>query len=255
MRNDRASELDIKRALFRECAEQAEALARAFRGADAAFPELSRDAARLVEQQLYDLTGRACELIGHAAGGGLGEDEEVTPVVQPLFHGPDLTNGAVIVASSQIGVKETEKNSGVMVDQYLLSVGLEPGQSWCAAFVHWCFARAADAMEMLNPCPRTGGVLKMWEQAPDAARVEKPTRGAIIIMDHGHGHGHTGIVEAVNGGGLIETIEGNTNRGGSRNGDCVARHIWRPEDGARGTLVGYIDLGLVPLVHKKDAAG
>lgn len=171
-----------------------------------------------------------------------------------LFHGEDLTNGAVICASSQIGQKESAPNSGEMIDQYLHAVDLEPGASWCAAFVYWCFQMAANALDMLNPCPKTGGVHKLWELAPDNAKVSQPIRGAIIIMDHGHGHGHTGIVEAVNGGGLIETIEGNTNRGGSRNGDCVARHIWRPSDGARGELVGYIDLALVPLVSRKSAA-
>jgi hypothetical protein len=62
------------------------------------------------------------------------------------------------------------------------------------------------------------------------------------------------MVETVNGGGLIETIEGNTSRGGSRDGDAVWRHIWRPEDGARGLLVGYVDLSLIPLVSRKPGA-
>lgn len=175
-------------------------------------------------------------------------------MTEPLFFPGDLVDGALGIAATQLGQKETGPNSGPMVDQYLHSVGLEPGNSWCAAFVHWCFQQAANAMEMLNPCPKTGGVLRLWELAPDETKVKTPTRGSIIIMDHGNGHGHTGLVETVNGGGLIETIEGNTNRGGSRNGDSVWRHIWRPEDGGRGTLVGYIDLSLVPLVSKKSGA-
>lgn len=171
-----------------------------------------------------------------------------------LFVPTDLVSGAIATAVSQIGQREDAPNSGLMIDQYLRSVGLEPGNSWCATFVHWCFQMAANALGMLNPCPKTGGVLRLWELAPDEAKVTAPVRGAIIIMDHGKGHGHTGIVESVNGGGLIETVEGNTNRGGSREGDSVARHIWRPEDGARGRLVGYIDLSLVPLVSKKLGA-
>lgn len=174
---------------------------------------------------------------------------------EPVFYPADLTSGALMIAATQLGQKETGPNTGPMVDQYLHSVDLPPGESWCAAGVHWCFQQAANAIEMLNPCPKTGGVLRLWELAPDVAKVRHPTRGAIFIMDHGHGHGHTGLVETVNGGGLIETIEFNTNRGGSREGDTVWRHIWRPEDGSRGLLVGYIDLSLVPLVHRKDAAG
>jgi hypothetical protein len=258
MPNDRASELDVKRELFRECAEKAEALARAFRAADAAFPQLSRDAARLVERQLYDLTRRACDVIGTAGAGDsvIDDVEENTPVVatERLFHSGDLTNGAVICASAFIGTKETSPNSGPVIDEMLAGVGLPPGNPWCAAFVHHCFHAAANALEMLNPCPKTGGVLKMWDQAPDAAKVDKPVRGAIIVMDHGKGHGHCGIVEAVNGGGLLESIEGNSDRGGSRTGGSVVRHVWRPEDGARGRLVGYIDLALVPLVSKKTGA-
>jgi hypothetical protein len=175
-------------------------------------------------------------------------------VSEPLFVPGDLVDGAITVAATQLGQRETGPNTGPMVDKYLASVGLPPGNSWCACFVFWCFQQAADALGMLNPCPRTGGVLRMWEEAPELTKVTTPSRGSIIIMDHGKGHGHTGIVETVNGGGLIETIEGNTNRGGSRNGDSVWRHIWRPEDGQRGDLLGYIHLSLVPLVSRKPAA-
>lgn len=311
MNDDRPSELDVKRAIYRECGAAAESLARAFYGADEAFPFLSRDAATIVERQLFDVYRRTFRIIGaiglgltheerneHAldiqgthgggdggsfagdggditrvdgsgsdGGGGSGdavpldtwEDDDPTPRVmtEPLFHAGDLTNGAVVAATAYLGTKEDPpgSNSGTLVNEFLASVGLEPGVPWCAAFVHFCFLQAANALEMLNPCPRTGGSLRMWELAPDAAKVRHPVRGSIFISDHGHGKGHCGIVEAVNGGGLIETVEGNSDRGGSRTGGSVVRHIWRPEDGARGLLVGYIDLALVPLVHKKDGAG
>lgn len=183
-------------------------------------------------------------------------DEDRTPeiVMAKLFEPADLVEGAVSTALAQVGQHEDAPNSGLMVDQYLNSVGLPPGNSWCASFVHWCFLMASNAIGMLNPCPKTGGVLRLWELAPDEVKVASPVRGAVVIMDHGHGHGHTGIVESVNGGGLIETVEGNTNKAGSREGDSVARHIWRPEDGARGKLVGYLDFSRVPLVSKKSAA-
>lgn len=171
----------------------------------------------------------------------------------PIFEPRDLTNGAVTVAGSQIGVIETGPNSGPEVNEYLAAVGHDPGDSWCAAFVYWCFARASEALELLNPCPRTAGVLRMFERSPERARTQVPNRGAIITMDHGKGKGHTGLVEEVHGGGLITTIEGNTNRAGSRQGNAVARHTWRPGDGARGTLVGYIDFSLVPLASRKPS--
>lgn len=175
-------------------------------------------------------------------------------MTEPLFVPADLVTGALTVAGTQLGQKENGPNTGPMVDKYLESVDQLPGVPWCAAFVHWCFQQAANAIEMLNPCPKTAGALRLWEFAPDIAKVRTPARGAIFVMDHGKGHGHVGLVETVNGGGLIETIEGNTNRGGSREGDSVWRHIWRPEDGARGLLVGYVDLSLVPLVSRKPGA-
>lgn len=57
------SDLDIERQLFRECAGAAEALARAFRAADAALPSLSPDARGLVRVQLRGLSRRTCLLI------------------------------------------------------------------------------------------------------------------------------------------------------------------------------------------------
>jgi hypothetical protein len=44
----------------------------------------------------------------------------------------------------------------------------------------------------------------------------------VFIMDHGGGLGHTGLVESVQGG-LITTIEGNTNTALSREGGGVYR--------------------------------
>jgi len=175
-------------------------------------------------------------------------------VSDALFEPADLVTGALTVAGTQLGQKENGPNTGPMVDKYLESVGLMPGKAWCAAGVHWCFQQAANAIDMLNPCPRTGGAIHLWELSPEVAKVRHPVRGAIFVTDHGHGKGHCGLIETINGGGLIETIEFNTNRGGSPEGDSVWRHIWRPEDGARGLLVGYVDLSLVPLVSRKPGA-
>lgn len=44
----------------------------------------------------------------------------------------------------------------------------------------------------------------------------------IFTMDHGGGLGHTGLVESVTGG-IMTTLEGNSNVGGSREGIGVFR--------------------------------
>lgn len=127
-------------------------------------------------------------------------------------------------ARAQLGQAELPKgsNSGPMVDQYLASVGLNPGYAWCAAFVFWCHREAAMVAGITNPVPRTAGVLDLWNRST-ANRVKKPRPGDVFVMDYGHGKGHTGFVERMLDGGLIETIEGNTNDEGSREGYEVAR--------------------------------
>ena len=127
-------------------------------------------------------------------------------------------------ARAQLGEAELPKNSntGPMVDKYLASVGLKPGYAWCAAFVYWCFDEAANVASITNPVPRTAGVLDLWNRST-RHRVKTPRPGDVFVMDYGHGKGHTGFVERVLDGGLIETIEGNTNDEGSREGYEVAR--------------------------------
>lgn len=150
-----------------------------------------------------------------------------------------LAQRVVCIASSEVGVKEVPKrsNSGCGVDDYLKSVGLKPGYAWCMAFVYWVVNRAAKELDIKNPLVRTAGVLRQWNETtlrklPKTSRAIKP--GDIFIMDFGKGLGHTGIVESVTGG-VIQTIEGNTNDNGSREGDRVARRS-RPISSIKGFI-------------------
>ena len=138
-----------------------------------------------------------------------------------------LAQKTLSIAISNEGVSENPKgsNSGPEVDIYLKSVGLKKGNPWCMAFVYWCVNTACKELDMPNPLIRTGGVLRQWNETilrkyPARATAVKP--GDIFIMEFGHGTGHTGIVEKV-AGGMIYTIEGNTNDDGSREGYEVAR--------------------------------
>ncbi|MDZ4712565.1 MAG: CHAP domain-containing protein [bacterium] len=120
------------------------------------------------------------------------------------------------------------------VDEYLTSVGLDGGYSWCAAYVYWVYDKAYKELGKKNPLHKTAGVLNHWNNSTakkilskDAAAnpsLVKP--GQIFIMAYGGGLGHTGIVEKVNGG-FLTTIEGNTNDGGSREGIGVFRRTGR----------------------------
>lgn len=135
-----------------------------------------------------------------------------------------LSEKALEIAKTQIGVQEEPKgsNSGKQVNEYLKSVGLNPGFSWCMAFVYWCFNNASKELKIVNPLIKTGGVLAHWNKAVIKYRVTDPEPGDIFIMDFGKGLGHTGIVESVDKG-VIHTIEGNSNDEGSREGFEVCR--------------------------------
>lgn len=130
------------------------------------------------------------------------------------------------VAHSQLGVEEIPRgsNSGPQVDAYLKSVGLGKGYAWCMSFVYWCTKEACLKAGATNLLKKTGGVLAQWNAKPEL-RVSTPQPGDIFIMDHGKGTGHTGFVSKVFPNGNIETIEGNTNDDGSREGYEVCRRI------------------------------
>jgi hypothetical protein len=167
----------------------------------------------------------------------------------------DLGQAALAVALEQVGVREEPagSNRGARVEAYLASVGLPGGQPWCAAFVHWCFAEAARAHGVACPFPATGGCGAAWARicataparivrAADARRRPALVRpGMAFVLDLGGGAGHSGFVEATGADGRLHTVEGNTNLGGSRNGEGVFRLARRTL--ADRALRGFLDFG------------
>lgn len=116
-------------------------------------------------------------------------------------------------------------NSGPRINQYLKSVGLDPGFFWCAAFVYWCYNESCLQLGRPNPLLKTAGCMEHWNRTtgkkiPKSEAENNPSlvkAGQIFIINHGKGAGHTGLVERVDGGSIF-TIEGNSNNDGSRNG-------------------------------------
>ncbi len=187
-----------------------------------------------------------------ADGSPLVVDGEVGALTWPLFFGAgsvvisNLASSPLLTkmlefAATQIGVMEVPlgSNRGPQVDKYLESVGLNPAGhfAWCVAFMFFCFEQAAGKLGRANPMIKTAGVLDHWNQAgikgiprikvENAAnnpQLVKP--GHIFVIDTGGGHGHSGLVERVEGG-LLITIEGNTNDDGSRDGIGVFRRTGR----------------------------
>lgn len=183
-----------------------------------------------------------------AEGRPLKTDGEVGAITWAILFGLDTVPGAstsadpllarvlaIAGAECDRGVREVPPNSnrGRDVEAYLKRVGLGPGFAWCCAFTYWCFDEAAKQQGRANPMFKTAGCLAHWNAAPGrgARRIQRHQAvadpglvkpGMVFIMDFGGGAGHTGFVERLRGG-LIETIEGNTDASKTREGGGVYR--------------------------------
>jgi len=163
---------------------------------------------------------------------------------KPILTPPNqLLAGALDVARTQIGIRETAPNRGPEVERYQASVGLFPGQPYCMAFVYYCFEESSKRNNVVNPLVRTGSVIRHFEKAPDVVRLPpsaieegevKP--GAIFCIDHGNNRGHGGLVLVADENGL-QTVEGNTNSAGVREGEGVYRRTRRVAE----VNLGFLD--------------
>ncbi|HRK22046.1 MAG TPA: CHAP domain-containing protein [Fimbriimonadaceae bacterium] len=117
-------------------------------------------------------------------------------------------------------------NRGPLIDRMLRSAGVEPGNPWCAAFVSWCFRQATGAKPAFNSAGSL--TIRNWFNKEGRFSIDPQDllgwRGALFGWTNPDCiHGHIGLVRArftAEGKVVaIGTLEGNTNPGGSRNGD------------------------------------
>jgi hypothetical protein len=225
------------------------------------FDHKTRSAVRLFQSRFPDRAGVPLVVdgkVGALTWEALFGEASVVTVAQP----PDLLLASVLkTAAAEVGVMEDPpgSNRGPKVDQYLKTVGLDPGAgsfAWCAAFVYWCFNESARGLNRPNPVVRTAGVMDHWRRAEQAGArrlaaeeaTADPSRihpGMIFVLDAGGGAGHTGLVEAIDGGRLI-TVEGNTNDGGSREGVGVFRRNGRKIASINRGFIDYSGVGGAP---------
>jgi len=128
-------------------------------------------------------------------------------------------------ARSTIGIREeTGKNDGEEVEEILKTVGLQGTKApWCAAYVVWVGDSALGRDR--NPYPRSAwspDFVRNPQWNRGTGRVPHPASTFGIYFSSLKRVGHTGLIERVSGDFAI-TIEGNTNDGGSRDGDGVYR--------------------------------
>lgn len=201
------------------------------------FGQKVKQAVQLFQARHVDPEGRTLKAdgeVGAITWGVLFGETTVAATEKPSdkFLGEVL---ALALAEEAKKIREIPPNSnrGRDVETYLKSVGLGGGNPWCCAFTYWCFEQAAQQRGRSNPMVRTGGCLAHWNGAPakGAKRIGKNDAvnnpgllkpGMVFIMDFGGGKGHTGFIVAVRGG-LIDTVEGNTDASKTREGGGVYR--------------------------------
>lgn len=131
----------------------------------------------------------------------------------------------IAIARGEVGVREHGGNNrGKRVQEYQDAASYLPGTgwAWCAAFVGWCFDKLAERFKLPFATPEGAGAF--WYE--DWARQQgitvhgkgaKVKRGDLII----YAFSHIGIASGDESNGAFMCVEGNTNDGGSRDGDGV----------------------------------
>lgn len=154
---------------------------------------------------------------------------------------------ALHVARAYDHVREVGRNSGRLVEWFLRHVRLGRGYPWCAAYVYTCCIEAGMDPAKLPQARKAAAVInwRIWA-AEEGYRRTRPERGYLFYWVTKRGTGHIGFVAEVLADGSFRTIEGNTNRAGSREGDGVydrRRTISELQRASRGGTWGFIDLG------------
>ena len=143
-------------------------------------------------------------------------------------------------ANHYIGEHEKPANSGFIdsvFEERMKQVGWLKGQAWCAYFAElvWTEAYTEYKPELLPRLKQlfaasATAMYKNFSLSGDFKVSKTPEEGAMVMWREGIGwQGHTGIVTAFSGGTVFNTVEGNTNTNGSREGVEVAAKI-RPLD-------------------------
>ena len=145
------------------------------------------------------------------------------------------------IALDEVGPKEKNGHNRGECEKYLRPLGLPPGSPYCVAGIRWCFQEACKELNIPNPIYKTGGVRKLFSNTPSWQRSMRALVGPAI---GGHKSsknpnlGHVAIVLPwdVERPAAANTLEFNTNKAGSRDGDGVWLRT-RPWD--------YFDLGFI----------
>jgi hypothetical protein len=147
-----------------------------------------------------------------------------------------LSERAIECATRSIGVKENPSNWGRWVSAYLKFVGIFFPAPWCAAFVAYKINQAASELGVKSRWPKYGYVQSVvnWAKKQPVGSIRLMPYPNSVFVSYSNDlkrYSHIGFIKAVvKEDGLIKiiTIEGNSNKTGSREGTEVVsiKRIW-----------------------------
>jgi hypothetical protein len=131
----------------------------------------------------------------------------------------DVAAEVLAHAMKKVGVAEVPPhlNRGPEIDGWLKRVGSPRGSPWCAAFA---WSMGDDVLDDDWPVVKTGSCQAIYDWAKKAgALMTEPKPGDLFLMYHPElsRYAHVGYVRTVRSDEL-DTVEGNTNTDGSREG-------------------------------------
>jgi hypothetical protein len=181
----------------------------------------------------------------------------------------ELQNQIITTANKYVGMKEIKGNMGwtnEAFEEKMIATGWGETQAWCAYFTELVFSEVYDPVGLAKDLDRyfSGSArrtLKKFSEAEGWETGTVPVEGAVAIWKLVKGgkdkwQGHAGIVTKVLDS-HMETVEGNTNSAGSREGGLVAeknrKYKFKVENGL--ALEGFVyPKGIKPPVPFKNKA-
>lgn len=140
-----------------------------------------------------------------------------------LFHsssGQSLQSPCIsCIYLEELGVVEQGgANKGQRVEEYLKAAGGKAGQPWCAAFVKWVFDQASIStpINVYSPTAQNKKNL-VWAKKQS---LKTPKSGDVFCLYYPKLKriGHTGFFHRQVNKSIYESVEGNSNDSGSREG-------------------------------------
>lgn len=156
------------------------------------------------------------------------------------------------VAQKYIGKTEKPNNSGFTdadFEKRMKDVGWQKGQAWCSYFCELVCKEALPELNHILDELFNASATQTWQNFDIAKMTSKePKIGSMIVWRYGNGwKGHIGIVTAFANEQKtkVQTIEGNTNDKGGREGYIVTQKIRKtdlPYSDNNLNLIGFINL-------------